>query len=355
MATLIIPTAAEIRQIAQDLLPQLMQDRPIFRDFPITEAEELLLIWEQKDNYKGLQNARGIGGAPGRVNPVALNRFMVEPGIYGDFRTLDETTILRRRSYGTFGDQADITDLVLEAQEQLLQRRLNRIENTVFNILQGTYSVLNSVGAVVATDTYTTQTFTSTVPWSTAATATPLLDFRNVKLLHRGHSVSFGAGARAWMNQTTFNRMVMNTNSADLYGRRVTGLATANSLGQVNQLLTGDDLPEIVVYDEFYLTDGPAVTPPGITNPNPTEAFNLFIPNNVVIVIGRRPSGQRVGEYRMTRNAENPNAAPGAYTKVIVHEDVVPMSIDVHDGHNGGPVIMYPSSVVVMTVGTVGA
>jgi len=67
-------------------------------------------------------------------------------------------------------------------------------------------------------------------------------------------------------------------------------------------------------------------------------------------VVGKRPGGQMVGEYRMVRNANNPNDAPGAYTHVIVPKDHLPVSIQVHDGHNGGPVIQYPSSVVVMSV-----
>jgi hypothetical protein len=49
----------------------------------------------------------------------------------------------------------------------------------------------------------------------------------------------------------------------------------------------------------------------------------------------------------MTRNANNPNMKPGAYMKVFDRgEATVPRSIDVHDGHNGGPCIYYPSALV---------
>jgi hypothetical protein len=77
----------------------------------------------------------------------------------------------------------------------------------------------------------------------------------------------------------------------------------------------------------------------------------LFIPNNKVVVVGTRPAGQRVGEYRITRNANNPDLGPGPYMKVVDNgEDKVPREIDVHDGHNGGPVLYYPGAIVVMSV-----
>jgi hypothetical protein len=49
----------------------------------------------------------------------------------------------------------------------------------------------------------------------------------------------------------------------------------------------------------------------------------------------------------MTRNVNNANSAPGPYTKVIDRGELqVPRTIEVHDGHNGGPAIFYPSAVI---------
>jgi hypothetical protein len=139
------------------------------------------------------------------------------------------------------------------------------------------------------------------------------------------------------MNRATFNNLRSNANSTDLYGRRTQGLGTFNNLQGINQLLTGDDLPQIVVYDQGYLDE--------------FNNFVPFIPVNKVIVVGKRPAGQPIAEYRMTRNANNPDLAPGPYMRVIdTGEIVIPRSIEVHDGHNGGPVIYFPSAVVVMSV-----
>jgi len=282
-----------------------------------------------------LQQIRGINGAPGKVAQIGGKQYIVQPGVYGEFKVIDEQMVLTRRQWGSFGSAINIADLVLDAQEHLLQRRLDRIELIGWSILQGTYSVAGPNGSVMATDTYTVQSFDAATTWATVAGATPLADFRTVKLKHRGHSVSFGSNSRAFMNQVTFNNLIGNTNNEDLFGRRQEGLSTINNVHDVNKLFGGDDLPQIVIYDEGYLDE--------------TAAFQPFIPNNKVIVVGKRPAGQYVGEYRMTRNINNPDLAPGAYTRVIV-EDHVPPTIEVHDGHSGGPVIWYPSAIVVMSV-----
>jgi hypothetical protein len=338
VATYVYPSAAEIAQVAQDKMPRLTQDRPIFELFPVRSVNESLLIWEQLDNFKGLQQVRGLSGEPNRVIAVGLRQYQMQPGVYGEFSPINEVELTTRRVPGTFGAPIDITDLVLEKQDQLLNRRLDRIEYIGWTLLSsGTFSVSSASGGVTHTDSFPIQTYTAAVAWSTTATSTPLADFSAVQLLSRGHSVDFGSAATAFMNRATFNNLRLNTNAADLYGRRTQGLGTFNNLQGINQLLTGDDLPQIVVYDQGYQDE--------------FNNFVPFIPVNKVIVVGKRPAGQPIAEYRMTRNANNPDLAPGPYMRVIdTGEIVIPRSIEVHDGHNGGPVIYFPSAVVVMSV-----
>jgi hypothetical protein len=158
-----------------------------------------------------------------------------------------------------------------------------------------------------------------------------------VQLKHRGQSTSFYADAKAFMNLNTANNALVNTNNADLYGRRVTGLATVNSPGQWAQLNAEDNLPQPVIYDEGYLDD--------------SGTFHPFIPDNTVVVLGKRFNAAPLGRFVYTRNANNPNAGPGPYMRVIDTADYkVPRSIEVHDGYNGGPAIEYPGSVVLMNV-----
>ena len=329
-----------MQEIAQIKMPRLTEKRPIFDHFPQVNVDAPLLIWEQLDNYFGLQQVRGYDGQPPKVLPTGLKQYQMQPGVYGEWAPITEEEMTVRRSPGTFANPIDITECVMERQDKLLGRRLDRIEYILWQLLTyGTFSVSNANGTVQHTDTFPIQTFTSTVSWSNATSSTPLNDFRQVQLLGRGQSVDFGRAAIAYMTRATFNQMVANANAVDLYGKRTAGLGTFNSLEAINQLIAGEDLPTIYIYDQTYPTDA-------------VGGYSLFIPDGYVIVVGQRPAGQPVGEYRFTRCTANPNAAPGSYMRVIDKgEFEIPRTIQVHDGHNGGPVIFYPGAVVTMNVG----
>lgn len=332
------PSAQVLSTIEQGLLPDLVADDPIFDILPIDTQDASLLKWQQMDDYIGLQQLRGLNGTPPRVARVGINEFQMKPGTYGEFEAIDEAEMTERAKFGSLTDVIDIGDLVAQAQEQLLHRRMTRIKYIGWTLLTaGTFSVASLNGQTLHTDSYTMQTFTASVAWSTAATSTPLSDFRAVQLLSLGYSVDFGAKATAYMNRVTWNNFIKNTNSADLYGRRTAGLGTYENVGDVNKLLAGDDLPQIVIYDKAYK--------------NASGTITRYIPNNVVVVVGVRPGGRSIGNYTMTRNVNNSDGGPGPYTKVVDNGDrAVPREIQVHDGHNGGPRLYYPSAVVVMSV-----
>ena len=338
MANFVYPTAAELTQIAQEKIPRLIATRPVFDIFPMRNRDTSIVMWEQQDNYVGLQQVRGVNGEPPSVKPLGLKRYQMAPGTYGEFSILDEMILTERRRSGTFADRMNIEEMVMEKQDHLLGRRLDRVEKICWDLLvYGTFSIAGANGAIMHTDTYTTQTFTASVAWGTFATATPLADLRAVQLLSRGRSVNFGSSAQLFVNLVTANQILNNLNPSDLYGRRNVGLSTYNTLASINSLLTGDNLPGITVYDEGYLDE--------------SAVFQPFIPNNKAVLVGQRPAGQTVGEYQMTRNANNPDAAPGPYMRVIDRgDDDIPRKIEVHDGHNGGPALYFPTAIVVMTV-----
>lgn len=339
------PTNLELREIEQELLPVLTMNDPLFEHFPIVSVQEDILAWEAYDSFKGLQGARGLNGDPTRVRSIGANRYIMEPGYYGEFAVIDEKDLTRRRPIGQFTGPVNIDDLIRRKQDQLLNREIMRIKQINWGLVTtGQFSVLTEGGVIVHTDKYSIRTATAAVSWSTYATATPLKDFRAVALLSRGTSVDFGAGAKAYMNRTTFNHMIANVNDHDLDGRRTSGLKTPMNLEEVNRLLLGEGLPQIEVFDQGYLAD----------NGTPEGLFTLFIPDGVVVIIGQRTNGSRLGEYRMTRNANNPNMEPGSYVYVVDSANTgnpVPRQIAVHRGHNGGPVMFYPNGVVVMNVG----
>lgn len=341
MATFTFPSSAEMREVAQTKLPNLIANRPIFTILPIETVDAHLLLWEQEDNYIGLQQVRGLNGQPPRVKKTGAKRYLMQPGVYGEFTTIDELELTERRQYGSFSQPVSIDDLVMREQDRLLGRRLDRIEQIGWTLLvTGTFSVAGPDGLTYHTDTFALQTYSGS-DWSTVATATPLADFRAVQLLSRGYSLDFGPRARAIMNRVTWNRLMGNTNASDLGGKKNIGLASITSLADTNRILTEDGLPTVEIFDGGYLNDSGTFVP--------------FIADDKVVVIGQRTDGGRVGEYRMTRNAQNPNLAPGAYMEVIDRGQAgsgqqIPRTIEVHDGHNGGPVIYFPSAVVIMSV-----
>lgn len=330
----VYPQAIALRQVAAELAPRLMQGRVIFDIMPLTEEDDDLLAWEQRDNYTGLQATRGLNGEPTRVKHTGGKRYLVEPGYYGEYEMIDERELTRRRAWGQLAGGIDVTDLVLDRQQKLQVRELDRQEQVGWNALLGTYSVADGT-SVLATDTWSPQTYSAGVPWATSATATPLQDLRAIQLKGRGYSVDFGPRATAYMNRTTLNAMLNNTNAADLGGQRGTGtFAPIIGEQELNQRLGAAGLPGVQPYDMGYLDD--------------TGTFQLFIPNNKVIVVGARTDGDPVMEYRITRNATL-NGRPGSYS-LVVESDDPPKTIAVHRGHNGGPVLWHPAAIVVATV-----
>jgi hypothetical protein len=336
--TFTYPTSRELKEIEQEKLPVLTEDDPIFQEFPITETAQWRLTWEQLDNYTGLQQVRGLEGQPGKVKMVGSKQYDFEPGVYGEFTTLGEKRLTEARQRGTFDQPVSIDYEVGNAQTMLLNRRLDRVRYIIWTLLStGVFSVAKDDGSILHTDIFPLKTYSAAVAWATSATAVPSLDIRGAKLKSRGQSVDFGRGAKIYANQITVNQLLTNTNPNDFFGRRAASGATLNSLDDMNAILGANDLPSIVPYDLGYLDD--------------TGTFVPFIPNNKAVLIGRRTNGANLGEYRMTRNFQNPNMDPGPYTRVIDHgEAQIPRRIDVHDGHNGGPVIYFPGAVVVLTV-----
>lgn len=330
------PSNYELRVIERDKLPNLTMNRPAFDIFPMMNLDAAALVYEQPNNITGLQQPRGVDGDPTRVvcADTGAKQCIVTPCVYGEFKRIDELTITSRRQYGTANVPIDISDMVMAAQDTLLERRLNRIESIVWSILAfGSYNVYGAVGQTLCGQNFPTQTFTPATSWSNPLTSTPIRDLQAIQLLSRGTSVSFGRDSRVWMNQATFNKMISNTNPNDLGGKRTFGSSTLIGVDDINRIFLGYNLPLIAVYDGGYIDD--------------SGTFQLYIPDDVIIVVGHRLTGTPLGHVIFTRNANNPNVEPGPYMKVLDRlETTVPRSIEVHDGQNMGMALYFPRAIV---------
>lgn len=349
MPTYAYPQVRELREIGAEKLARAAEGRVGLQVLPIRNVNAGIIQWTQRDNYSGLQSLRGLDGAPFHVQHDGKSTFTVQPGVFGEFMTIGENELTNRAGSVTGESVIDLSDAIMERQDILINRELDRIEAIVWALLvTGTYAVSSDTGVGLSfTDTFTLQTHTAS-DWSTAATATPLLDFRTVQQKAAGYSVTFGSSAKAYMNRVTANRLLGNTNAADLGGKRTLGGGTINSIAETNRILMGEDLPEIVIYDQGYFAS---------KSDAGSNTLTKYIPDDKVVVVGARTNGEVIGEYRMTRNAANPGYAPGSYD--IIKDFTgnapdgsrhVPPRIEIHRGHNGGPVLYHPSAICVMSV-----
>lgn len=344
------PTSAQLKLVAQEFFaPTVLSADPIFDLFPIVEQNESKLIWEQPDNDYGLQALRGINGAPVVQNRLGLNVYEMDPGIYGDQYVIDEAMLTKMRVPGTFGEPISLDRLVAMGFDRLLKTEITRIRWILWTLLTtGSVTVLSPTGQGGAkwVASFSFQVLTSSVNWATLGSAAPLADLRTGQLKARGVGASFGSGSKLFMNKTTSNRLLNNQNANDMFGRRQTGASTINSIKMVNQLLLDDGLPQVVEYDRgYYQTAGVA---------GAGGSFTTFIPDGVAVWVGEREDGETIGEYRLTRNANNPNMEPGGYVHTVdslnqENPTKIPRELQVHRGHNGGPVMYFPRSVIVFT------
>lgn len=336
MSDLAYPTVERLMALEQrDLIPTLTLDDPIFDLFPITDDMADMLRWSIKDNIKGLQAPRGLNGDPPKVQRSGLKEFLTEAGVYGEYMTIDERELTKRRMNNAFDKKIDISDLVRDAQDELLGRELDRMRFNAWTLATtGVITITDKDGVTTYTEVFPVQTFTAGTSWATTSTSTPLANLRSTKLLGRGHSVDFGSRAKVYVNQVTANNAMANTNAADLGGKRLSNGATINSLAGDNAILLENGLPQLEVYEGGYI--------------NEAGVFTLFIPNNVGVLVGGRPNGAPVGTYRRTFNATSKDT--GSYMKIVEDEDDVPARVTVHRGHNGGPIIFYPNAVVILAI-----
>src|SRR5687768_13003297 len=109
MPTYAYPTNAEIRKVAQEKQPELLLQDPIFKHFPPVNKNASTVIWDQMDNYVGLQQVRGINGEFSRVTKTGAKRYVMTPGYYGEYEGLDEQMLTEMRPLGTMGDTIDVS------------------------------------------------------------------------------------------------------------------------------------------------------------------------------------------------------------------------------------------------------
>ena len=342
------PDSFVLTRISQNLQIKATLEDPIFKILPLKNVNAAKLRWLLRDNFRGLMQIRGMGGEPTRRNKTGQTMFEENPGVFGEYMTIDEMEMTNRAAWtlpsnegmSDFATPADISGLVVTAHEELKIAEIQRIRQMAWGYcINHTLTLPLPDGGAGLNISYSGQTLTlaGAALFSAPTTSTPLAVLRSLQPTYGfGTSTEFKGGATAWMNTATKNNIMQNANSADLFGRRLSNGATVNDVSGFNQILLDNDVPKIMTYDQGYIDD--------------TGTFNLYLPTNTILVVGQRPDGETPGVFQMTRNMNNPNGAPGPYALV---EDftsgpakTVPPKIVVHDGFSGGPVIERPSQMI---------
>jgi len=195
--------------------------------------------------------------------------------------------------------------------------------------------------------------FAASVPglpgcWSQGATEAEAIENIRAAIATRiGYSYDFGKEAIMLMNQNTYNNFINNANSADLAGKRASYGQTYQSVGNLNDLLAADNLPQILVYNESYLA-------------TPSSTPTLLIPDGKVVICGKRKTGRSLGNFTVTRNANHPDMAAAPYLwivdpfqaasgNILPSSGSIPRTIEVHRGFNGGVKLPFPGGIYVLT------
>jgi len=340
------PTNYELKLLEPDLIQDAMLTAdPIFQQFPITSKPVSMVEWIIRENIKGLQAARGYDGQLPRIQNLGANLLSMIPGVYGEQSVIGERELTTRAPYNAPGAVINVDDIVVERQKILITREVSRIRVNIWTLLtMGIFSVYapgtNALQHAGQYDIRSANTSTDTsigmsgAYWSDASNANPIVDLLAMKVnFEKGTSCRFGSGSSIFMNQKTYNYIL---NSSKIGTRIFAGKNLLPSAADVANLFANYELGKPVVVNDGYLDDN--------------NVWHYYVPDGYAVAVGTRPNNDMIGEYIQTRNANDPNMAPGPFIKVIDDPDKTPRNIEIHRGHNGGPAIYYPNGVVTMKI-----
>lgn len=355
---LIYPNAVETHEIDQDLIsgPQGEETDDVTLSLLPRQNENTHNVrWLQLDNYYGIMGMRGLDGSPSKVIEVGTSSYVYEPGVYGEFMEIGEREMTSRAAPMNPNLPIPVTDLVTIRMRQLRGRQYDRIRYNIWTLLgTGTLNIPANgpTGFTTYQDSYSIQTYTAPIPWSSTSTATPIQNLQYLQQLGVGHSVDLGAKANLFMNQVTANRMLNNSNAADFGGRRNSYGATLNNMVDAVNYFAAQNLPKPTIFDEGFMPyqqQGPIT--------NSAVQFQKFIPNGLSICFGVRKNNAPVGRFKMTLQGVGGAVSSEPYSFIqdfatgSLAPRTVPPKLVIQMGFNGGPVLEYPSSVIAFTTG----
>lgn len=335
------PTNYELRTIAAEMRPRFREGKLGISLLPEYTSEYGKIMIAQPDVIRDLQQYRGLDqpspytNAP--YNPYG-NLCELQPSYWGEFERVREDFLTNGAQFGSqCHAPVDLSGHIMGMERTLLERHYRRLEFNIWRaLIFGIYEAFNVAGSLVFQARYNVRTFEPAIPWSDRNFSTPLADLRYIRdPLGLGTDADFGMGARYIMNQRTADCMFSNRNPNDIGKTNLTACCDYIGPGVVNQQFRAQGLGTIEVYNNGY--------------PDVNRNFQKYIPDGYVVIIGPRLDGEPIGHYYYTRAVVGCGVTSGAWDMIIDScGRAVPRTIEVHRGHNGGPALEYPRSVIVL-------
>ncbi len=343
----------EFIQIARELLqttPPDMEGLKLMLDDNRPHDEYRLV---QPRPFYGRVGWRGMNGnVQHSRSPFSYegNVCVIRPGYWSEYQQVDEAQIRTVAQRGTHSSRFDLMEYERELLFDISMKIHARKESMVWDALVNGYvNERNDQGLVVWDQRYKIIRARFRISACDRNNSTPLADLATIRTCLIGVSgAMFDATAKMYANSQTWECLLRNTNPLDIGRMSLSACCDAVGMQRLAQFFIARNLPQPVAYDGFWIDE--------------QGRTQYYIPTGKIVMIGRRPDGQRVGAfYQAPTLLQCGNDTEGGHGGFVIRQDNacpgdrLPWTgsrmIRWTYGLYGIPVIEHPTSVVSIDTG----
>jgi hypothetical protein len=348
MITYRFPTNVSVEGVLQEYAMVQQEELLGLSWMPFKEVETQRVIWDEMDRDRGATAVHNMDADPKIGSRPGSKRHEYTPIPHKETDLLKESDILMPATLGTLGGVIDLSAEVGRITKARADKNFIRAEVEAWMALKGLLVYTNAEEGIAIHETFPIQTYDVEVDFDDLDNAKPLHELNVVTRRFR-FTGARAAGAEMAMNSTTAAWILENRNDNDLKRFQNSNYLTlAYSVEEVNKILTARKQPTIIVYDEGWVDDD--------------DEEQLFLADGEIVIKGKRPAGQTVGDTAMTpttHRVKNGQPAPGMFSIIEVNGQPNPGAITVQaigssknpkieitGGYYGGPRLRYPRSII---------
>lgn len=346
-------TPNEFVVLAHELLQTLPQNMEGLKLLPDENRETDVYMLLQPRPFVGRVNWRGINNVatPTRAPfSYEYNACLITPGYWAEFQEINERMMRLVAQPGTCNARLNL----VEYERQLLfgiAIKLHQLkESLIWQVLVNGYvEERNTDGITVWSQRYKITRARFNVSACDQVNSTPLADLACIVNSTIGSSGAvFDPEAVMYANSRTWECLLRNRNPNDIGRMGQTACCDPIGMARLAQFFLARGLPQPRVYNGFWLDE----------NKRP----NFYIPTGKIVMIGRRPDGERIGSFFQPPTLITCGTAKldahGTY--VIRQDNMCPDGMLTWQGTRlirwlygleGVPVLKYPRAVIVVDTG----